>query len=208
MWRAVDAAQARCGDPIVTWVRRLRKRLRKDSVASHLRGVWLRRHFTRAGLVVVKPGRPGVHIVNRGTIVVENVTFFPGVRLECWAGAEMVIGNGTYLNRNTEVIAAKQVRIGRDCMIAWDVVIMDTDQHGIDGAAPKARPVIIGDGVWIGCRALILKGVTIGDGAVIGAGAIVTHDVPAGAVVTGPAATVRAPVSAQTPPGTVSVQRR
>lgn len=170
---------------------RARQRLRKASLASHLRGLWVRRKLARAGIVVVPPGRPGVRVASQGSIVVENVALYPGVRLECWRGARMTIGNGTYLNRNTEVIAAREVRIGRDCMIAWDVVIMDTDQHGVGGGAAVAKPVIIGDRVWIGCRALILKGVTIGDDAVVGAGAIVTHDVPAGAVVTGPAATVR-----------------
>ena len=112
--------------------------------------------------------------------------------LECWRGARIAIGNGTYLNRNTEVIAGRKVTIGRDCMIAWDVIIMDTGQHGIGGASPVAKPVRIGDRVWIDCRAIILKRVTIGDDAVIAAGAIVTKDVPAGAVAAGqPARIVR-----------------
>ena len=98
------------------------------------------------------------------------------------------IGTGTYLNRGTEVIAWREVSIGRDCMIGWDVVIMDTDQHPIPGRGIDNRPVRIGDRVWIGARAIVLKGVTIGDGAVIGAGAIVTHDVPPGAFAAGPAA--------------------
>ncbi len=138
------------------------------------------------------PGRPKPRVINKGgEIIVENTSFFPGVRLEVWKGGKLFIGGGTYLNRNTEVIAQQEVRIGRHCMIAWDVVIMDTDEHGIDGAPPVAQPVIIGNHVWIGCRALILKGVHIGDYAVIGAGAIVTRDVPPGGVVTGPAATLR-----------------
>jgi acetyltransferase-like isoleucine patch superfamily enzyme len=173
-------------------VARARARLRKASLASHLRGLWLRRHFTQAGIVVVRPGRPGVRVVNEGAIVVENVALFSGVRLECRKGARITIGNGTYLNRNTEVIAAQEVQIGRDCMIGWDVVIMDTDEHGVGGRPSAVKPVIIGDGVWIGCRAIILKGVTVGDGAVIGAGAVVTRPVPAGAIVTGASAAVRA----------------
>ena len=44
---------------------------------------------------------------------------------------------------------------------------------------------MIGDHVWIGARAVVLKGVTIGDGAVIAAGAVVTHDVPAHTLVGG-----------------------
>lgn len=172
-------------------VPRIRSRLQRASVTSHLRGLWLRRHFTRAGIIVVYPGRPRVHIANQGTITVENISLYPGVRLECWKDAQITIGNGTYLNRNTEVIAAREVRIGRDCKIAWDVVIMDTDQHCIDGSPQVTKPIIIGDRTWIGCRAIILKGVTIGDDAIVGAGAVVTHNVPAGAIVTGPAATVK-----------------
>ena len=176
---------------------RVRQRLRKASLASHLRGLWVRRHFTHAGIIVVRPGRPGVRIANKGTIVVENIALFSGVRMECWAGGQITIGNGTYLNRNTEIIAASAVRIGRDCKIGWDVVIMDTDQHGLGDGVPVSRPVSIGDGVWIGCRAIILKGVTIGDGAIVGAGAIVTHDVPAGAIVTGVAATIHCSIEVQ-----------
>ncbi len=50
---------------------------------------------------------------------------------------------------------------------------------------PSAAPVVIGDRVWVGTRAVVLKGVTIGDGAVVAAGAVVSKDVPAGAVVAG-----------------------
>jgi len=102
----------------------------------------------------------------------------------------MQIGTGTYLNRNTEVIAWQEVSIGRDCMIGWDVLIMDTDQHPVPGRSLENRPVRIGDGVWIGARATILKGVVVGDGAIIAAGAIVTHDVEPGAVVAAPAARI------------------
>ena len=173
-------------------LRKVRARLRGTPISAYVWGLRLRRKFTRGGIIVAMPGWPKPHVTNRGgEIYVENCAFFPGVRLEVLKGGRIFIGNGTYLNRNTEVIAQQEVRIGRDCMIAWDVVIMDTDQHGIDGNPPAAKPVVIGDYVWIGCRAIILKGVHIGDHAVIGAGAIVTHDVPPGGIVTGSAATLR-----------------
>lgn len=177
--------------PRRTVPQRVRHRLRKHSLLSLLLGFALRFRFSRAGLIVREPGLPTIKVRNDGgRIEVANCTFYPGVRLECWRGARISIGNGTYLNRNTEVIAQREVTIGRDCKIAWDVVIMDTDQHGIGDASPVAKPVHIGDNVWIGCRAIILKGVTVGEGAVIGAGAIVTKDVPPGAVVVGQAARV------------------
>ena len=171
----------RSAEPL--WVR-VRRRLRSHGPAAYVLGLIVRRKITHPGIIVQIPGWPLTKVIGSGTTIVENCTFFPGVRLECGPGATISIGNGTYLNRNVEVVAYEAVSIGRDCRIAWDVVIMDTDMHG-HGNAPPARPVSIGDRVWIGCRAIILKGVTIGDDAIVGAGAVVTRDVPPGAVVAG-----------------------
>ncbi|MBY5377327.1 hypothetical protein HFN07_28555 [Rhizobium leguminosarum] len=74
--------------------------------------------------------------------------------------------------------------MGDEVFIADQVIIRDWDGHTIVGRPDKA-PIRIGNHVWIGMRAVILKGVTIGDGAVVAAGAIVTKDVPPGAVVAG-----------------------
>jgi acetyltransferase-like isoleucine patch superfamily enzyme len=152
---------------------------------SHLLGLWIRRQFQTAGIVVVHPGLPLPHIDNRGLIEVSNCAFFPGVRLACWPGATIRIGTGTYLNRGVEIVAGLCVTIGNDCKIARDVIIMDTDQHALPGEDLVMRPVRIEDDVWIGARAIILKGVTIGRGAVIGAGSVVTANVPPQAVVVG-----------------------
>ena len=157
-------------------------------------GWWLSRSFTRAGWLACAPGFPKPRVRNLGgELEAGNCLFFPGVRLEVGPRGKLTLGTGTYLNRNTEVIAWTEVAIGRDCMIGWDVLIMDTDQHPIPGRGLDNRPVRIGDRVWIGARATILKGVTIGDGAVVGAGAVVTRNVPAGAVVVGPSAQVIRP---------------
>ena len=174
-------------------ITQIRERLAKASPAAHLRGALLGRKLTSAGILIVHAGKPRVQIVNRGgKIVCENVAFFPGVRLECLPGGCIVIGNGTYLNHDVEIVAEREVRIGRDCKIAWDVVIMDTSQHGIGTEPPVVRPVVIQDNVWIGARAIILPGVTIGTGAVIGAGAVVTKDVPARGIAVGnPARVIR-----------------
>ncbi|AJY77773.1 acetyltransferase [Paenibacillus beijingensis] len=107
-------------------------------------------------------------------------------------GAEIVIGDRTYINRRTEIMCKQSVVIGSDCAISWDVVITDTDYHQITGLDANgsvmnddAKPVRIGNHVWIGCRAIILKGVTIGSGAIVAAGSVVTKDVPAGTLVAG-----------------------
>jgi acetyltransferase-like isoleucine patch superfamily enzyme len=97
--------------------------------------------------------------------------------------AKIEIGSFSGVNRRTEICAKSGVRIGQRCAIGWDVCICDTDYHEFEGMN-RTEPVEIGDDVWIGSRATILKGVTIGSGAVIGAGAVITRDVPAGALVT------------------------
>lgn len=80
---------------------------------------------------------------------------------------------------------------------------MDDDGHQIDWHArhgywpenPEDRlgaPIILEDNVWIGTRAIILKGVTIGEGAVIGAGAVVTRSIPSTTLAVGvPAKVIR-----------------
>ena len=101
------------------------------------------------------------------------------------AGAEIVLGHGVGLSANS-VCAALRIHIGEGTFLGAGAMIFDNDFHAPAGewswgeATPdNPRPVIIGRGVFIGARAIILKGVTIGDRAVVGAGAVVTRDVSA-----------------------------
>jgi len=100
------------------------------------------------------------------------------------------LGRGAFINFDTKVMAHQRITIGPRCSISWNVSIMDSDFHKIDGVG-SPEPVEIGEHVWIGAHALVLKGVKIGDGAVVAAGSLVTRDVPARAVVAGAPATVR-----------------
>lgn len=104
-------------------------------------------------------------------------------------GGRLRIGHGTNVNGvGTKLLCSRGITIGEFCTFSWDVQLLDNDFHSItvDGVErPAAAPIVIGDRVWVGTRAVVLKGVTIGDGAVVAAGAVVTQDVPAGAVVGG-----------------------
>jgi acetyltransferase-like isoleucine patch superfamily enzyme len=106
-------------------------------------------------------------------------------------GAEIILGPRVGLS-STAVCAALRVEIGEGTFVGADTMIFDNDFHapvGEWGWGPPApdnpRPIKIGRGVFIGARALILKGVTIGDRAIVGAGAVVTKDVPAGHIAVG-----------------------
>jgi acetyltransferase-like isoleucine patch superfamily enzyme len=78
---------------------------------------------------------------------------------------------------------SEEIRLGRNCLIGPLCYITDHD-HGHECDRPVqeqdlvASPVIVGNDVWIGAGAIILKGVSVGDGAVIGAGSVVTRSVP------------------------------
>ena len=107
------------------------------------------------------------------------------------AGAEIILGPSVGLS-GTSICAARRVEIGEGTFVGADVVIFDNDFHGPVGewnwgdfAPDNPRPVVIGRGVFIGARAIILKGVTIGDRAIVGAGAVVIRDVPAKQIAAG-----------------------
>jgi len=164
--------------PVSQW-ERIRVRLKKFSILEHVYGLWLSRKFSEHGILVSSGGRPFPRVLNRGgQLIAGNCQFFSGVRLEIGKDALLRIDKGTYLNRNTLIVAERSVEIGKNCKISWDVIIMDSDQHVLGNPNEANAPVVIGDDVWIGCRAIILKGVRVGRGAVIGAGSVVTKDVP------------------------------
>ncbi|MDX6197676.1 MAG: tetrahydrodipicolinate N-acetyltransferase [Actinomycetota bacterium] len=111
-----------------------------------------------------------------------------GVRIVVDSG-RLSIGAGTNVNGlGTKILVAESVTIGSGCTFSWDVQVLDNDFHAMTVGGvrqPSVAPVVIGDRVWVGTRAVILKGVTIGDGAVVAAGAVVNKDVPPQAVVAG-----------------------
>ena len=94
--------------------------------------------------------------------------------------------DGSFLNCDVKIRATESVKIGKGCVISHNVTIIDSDTHCVDvpGHIPT-KPVTIGNHVWIGNRAMVLKGVTIGDGAIIAAGAVVSKDVPPNTMVAG-----------------------
>jgi len=113
---------------------------------------------------------------------------YTGCNISINKGATLILGN-SYSNFNLNLACFEHIEIGDGVEISENVTIRDSDNHSINGQE-ISKPVKIGDHVWIGINATILKGVTIGDGAIIAAGAVVTRDVPAGALVGGVPAVV------------------
>jgi maltose O-acetyltransferase len=111
--------------------------------------------------------------------------------------ATIKISEGALFNNNVSLIAVDSIAIGKGCQIGDNVCLMDCDFHEIapstrNRSPGEARPVVIGDNVWLGSRVIVLKGVEIGDNTVVAAGSIVTRSLPSDVVAAGtPARVVR-----------------
>jgi acetyltransferase-like isoleucine patch superfamily enzyme len=108
------------------------------------------------------------------------------------------IGAKSVLGQECTISAYQSVSIGRECIIADRVMMIDFDHGMVEVERPiraqgiYKRNVKVGHNVWIGYGACILRGVTVGDNSVIGTSSVVTADVPTNAVVGGiPAKVIR-----------------
>jgi acetyltransferase-like isoleucine patch superfamily enzyme len=120
-----------------------------------------------------------------------------GTKIRCHEGV-VSIGAKTVLGQECTISAYQRVSIGRECVVADRAMFIDFDHGTVEVERPirlqgiYKRDVQVGNNVWIGYGACILRGVTIGDNAVIGSLSVVTKDVPANAVVGGvPAKVIR-----------------
>lgn len=118
----------------------------------------------------------------------EGASFEPTFR--CEFGRNIHLGDRFYGNFDCVMLDGAPITIGDDVLLGPKVGLYTAD-HALDPVerregACRARPITLGDSVWVGGGVTILGGVTIGDGAVIAAGSIVTKDVPARTIVAGP----------------------
>jgi acetyltransferase-like isoleucine patch superfamily enzyme len=120
-----------------------------------------------------------------------------GTKIRCHEGL-VEIGAKTVMGQECTISAYQHVRIGEQCVIADRAMFIDFDHGVVEVERPVRlqgiykRDVEVGNNVWIGYGACILRGVSVGDNSVIGTNAVVTKDVPANAVVGGiPARIIR-----------------
>jgi len=138
---------------------------------------------------------PRIHVtwphqvkIGRDCVLEADIHFkFDGIHKP---GPSILIGDNTFIGRGCEFNIAGGIHIGNHCLIASGSKFIDHD-HGIDIKSLMrvqmcpTKSIKIGDDVWIGANAIILKGVSIGTGAVIAAGAVVRSDVKSYDVVAG-----------------------
>ncbi len=107
----------------------------------------------------------------------KTVRAHTGTRIRVRNNGKVIIGDDVAFNYNCLVTSHEQIEIGSGCEIGPGVIFYDHD-HDIHGHSIKEKlfrvsPVKIGNNVWIGSNAIILRGTEIGDNSVIGAGTVV-----------------------------------
>lgn len=104
-------------------------------------------------------------------------------------GYNIFMGEGTFLNHNIYLMDCAEIKFGKKCFIGpncgFYTAIHPFDVEKRNEGFEMAKPIILGNNIWIGGGVTILPGVTIGDNSVIGAGSIVTKNIPSGVVAFG-----------------------
>jgi len=128
-------------------------------------------------------------VEGNGSLEIERgrISVYYGTDILVFKGAHLTFKGDATINQGVQIICMDAISIGADVLISRDVVIRDNDGgHEImKEGYRKTAPVVIGNHVWIGQGAMIMKGVTIGEGAIIAAGAWVVTDVKPNSLVMG-----------------------
>lgn len=136
-----------------------------------------------------RPGTIGKRREILGRLLRAKGSFFIEPPFQCDYGYNIAIGNNFYANFGCVILDVNTVAIGANCLLGPNVQIY-TAAHPTDPAQRLtglefARPITIGDNVWIGGGAIVCPGVKIGRNVTIGAGSVVTRDIPDGVIAAG-----------------------
>ena len=86
------------------------------------------------------------------------------------------LGAGFNMTAESTIVCAKEITFGEDCLLSWDILVMDTDEHPLyDKENERINPdkaIIVGDHVWIGCKCVLLKGSEVPSHTVLAAGTL------------------------------------
>lgn len=145
----------------------------------------------RAGMIKVGFGDVGIIdskyqrtiLQISGQVCFEGSAFFGhACRISVGKNGCLKIGDMFRNSAGMALICDKDVVIGKNVLVSWDTTITDTDYHSVVDTSkhivyPDKKEIRIGDRVWLGMGATVLKGVTIPAGTIVAAKAVVTKSV-------------------------------
>ena len=89
---------------------------------------------------------------------------------------KLSLGADFNMTAESTIVCAKEIRFGDDCLLSWDILVMDTDEHPLYDKAQQRinpdKPIIVGEHVWIGCKCVLLKGAEVPNDTVLAAGTL------------------------------------
>lgn len=138
--------------------------------------------------------RANVSLGDRGAAMLGNGEILFQARTQ---KSMVFIGSNCHFNNNVSIVALQKVVMGVNCLVGDGVCIYDADFHEIEpdkryNGTGLCATVSIGNNVWLGSRAMVLKGVSIGENSIIAPMSVVTKDIPANVIAAGiPAKTIR-----------------
>jgi len=149
---------------------------------TKLRSLSGKAHLSNVKTGIVRIGFGGTDMMDyrydRSILKITGDIYFQG-KTKIGVGAKIMVsgtlklGNNFDITGDAMIICAKEIQIGDNTMIAWQSILMDTDQHAIyntdNTLINQDKKITIGNNVWIGAKSFILKGSTIPDGCIVGA---------------------------------------
>ncbi len=88
----------------------------------------------------------------------------------------LTFGADFNMTAESTIVCAHEITFGDDCLLSWDILVMDTDEHPLYNKEGKRvnpdRPIVAGNHVWIGCKCVLLKGTNVPDNTVVAAGTL------------------------------------
>ena len=89
---------------------------------------------------------------------------------------DLKLGDGFNMTAESTIVCAKEINFGDDCLLAWDVLVMDTDEHPLYNKDNERinpdKAIVVGSHVWIGCKCVLLKGAEVPSDTVLAAGTL------------------------------------
>lgn len=180
----------------------------QSNLARRTRGFRFEKGLCVHGWPILRCVKGAKVTAGRNLVLISHSVFSaPGVARPCLInamapGARIVIGHDVGMS-GASICSRASITIGDRVLLGADVMIVDTDFHPVQSVPRRyaqtgigVAPVVIEDDVFIGMRAMVLKGTRIGKGSVVGAGAVVTSDVPPFSIVAGQPARVVGAVDA------------